>query len=379
MKKFSVVCACLGISLIFQGCSLGNLVDRYLLKEDMVSENTEPPKERVYMDELKGTLQDFNGTSLTVSSGENSYVFDVSQATLECQEGMITGDEISVIYEGQLSDTDTSMVKALKVVDEFHKKITLEDQVVHGQIQNLTPNTITLLFDDNHTATYPITGTQQYYQTGVKAGNPVYLHFKGTFPQSQDSVTLNASHLKVLSISDTEPYAPPQPTPTPEPSLDNQEDSNPVKQFRAVIQNLSLQILHVMPEGADMTLYLDISSIPCYFSGGTAPGSYITVYYTGELQPNTLEGVTLLSVIGDNPDGIRESHLTYSVSGTIIGSTANTITIQTPDGASITCTTDTAANSSTGGLLTGSSVRIIFNPSASRTSNIYTSLKIEDA
>ena len=120
MKKFSVVCACLGISLIFQGCSLGNLVDRYLLKEDMVSENTEPPKERVYMDELKGTLQDFNGTSLTVSSGENRYVFDVSQATLECQEGMITGDEISVIYEGQLSDTDTSMVKALKVVDEFH-------------------------------------------------------------------------------------------------------------------------------------------------------------------------------------------------------------------------------------------------------------------
>ena len=255
MKKASVICACLGISLIFQGCSLGDLVDRYLLKKDTVSENTEPPKERVYMDELKGTLQDFNGTSLTVSSGESSYVFDVSQATLECQEGMITGDEISVIYEGQLSDTDTSMVKALKVVDEFHKKNTLEDQVVHGQIQNLTPNTITLLFDDNHTATYPITGTQQYYQEGVKAGNAVYLHFKGAYPQSQDSVTLNASHLKVLSISDREPFSAPQPTPTPEPSPDGQEDSNTVKQFRAVIQNLSLQTLHVMPEGAEIPLH----------------------------------------------------------------------------------------------------------------------------
>ena len=379
MKKSSLICICLGISLVFQGCSLGDLVDRYLLKKDTVSESPSQPKERVYMDELKGTLQDFNGTSLTVASGENSYVFDVSQATLECQEGMITGDEISVIYEGQLSDTDTSMVKALKVVDEFHKKMTLKDQVVHGQIQNLTPNTITLLSDDNHTATYPITGAQQYYQAGVRAGNPVYLHFKGTYPQSEDSATLNASHLKVLSISDTEPFTAPLPTPTPAPSPDGQAPTDTVKQFRAVIKNLSLQVLHVMPEDAETPLDLDISAIPCYFSGGAAPESYITVYYTGERNPDTTEGMTLLSVIGDNPEGIRENHLTYSVSGTIIGSTANTITIQTPDGASITCTTDTAANSSTGGLLTGSEVRVIFNPCTSRSSNIYTSLKIEDA
>lgn len=40
---------------------------------------------------------------------------------------MITGDEISVIYEGQLSNTDTSTVKALKVVDEFHKKNKLKN------------------------------------------------------------------------------------------------------------------------------------------------------------------------------------------------------------------------------------------------------------
>lgn len=37
---------------------------------------------------------------------------------------MITGDEISVIYEGQLSNKDTSTVKALKVVDDFHKSIS---------------------------------------------------------------------------------------------------------------------------------------------------------------------------------------------------------------------------------------------------------------
>ena len=45
---------------------------------------------------------------------------------------MITGDEISVIYEGQLSNTDTSTVKALKVVDEFHKKNKLKNHTTRG-------------------------------------------------------------------------------------------------------------------------------------------------------------------------------------------------------------------------------------------------------
>ena len=42
---------------------------------------------------------------------------------MECEDGMITGDEISVIYEGQLaSERCQHSVKALKVVDDFHKK-----------------------------------------------------------------------------------------------------------------------------------------------------------------------------------------------------------------------------------------------------------------
>ena len=57
---------------------------------------------------------------------------------------MITGDEISVIYEGQLSNKDTSTVKALKVVDDFHKKHQLEVRKAYGEVQSLTPNTITI-------------------------------------------------------------------------------------------------------------------------------------------------------------------------------------------------------------------------------------------
>ena len=72
--------------------------------------------------------------------------------------------EISIIYEGQLSGTDTGSVHVLKVVDEFHKKNKLKKRTAHGQVISLTSNTITIKSKKGKTATYPITGTKQYYQ-----------------------------------------------------------------------------------------------------------------------------------------------------------------------------------------------------------------------
>ena len=112
--------------------------------EATLQNTSETPKQRVYMDEIKGTLKDFTGATLTMENQEQTYVFDLSEATLECEDGMITGDEISVIYEGQLSNKDTSTVKALKVVDDFHKKHQLEVRKAYGEVQSLTPNTITI-------------------------------------------------------------------------------------------------------------------------------------------------------------------------------------------------------------------------------------------
>ena len=108
----------------------------------------------------KGSFRDFTCAGLTLISLEQAYVFDFSDGFLECEDGMITGDEISVIYEGQLSSEDTSSVKALKVVDDFHKKNQLEVRKVYGEVQGLTSNTITIKDEQGKTGTYPITGTE---------------------------------------------------------------------------------------------------------------------------------------------------------------------------------------------------------------------------
>ena len=383
MKKTLAIGICAGLIFTMSGCSLGTALEQLTSTGDTSAENHSKEivsgevKPRVYIDELSGKLQDFNGKQLTVSTEEEIYVFDVSNATLECADGMITGDIVSVIYEGQLSDTDTSTVKALKVVDEFHKKGGLKERTAHGEVINLSPNTITIKSRNGKTATYPITGTEQYYQNGIQKGSLVYLHFKGKFPEDAASnpMVLNASHLKVLSISDIDPIKLPEPTPTPEPSQGEQKE----KQFSATIQNVTLNILEILPMGKTTPLNLDIASIPSYFKGGIAPGSHVNVTYHGELKEDTLEGISVLAVTGEDPDTLKNRNVSFTASGTIIGSTANTVTIQTTDGAVDTFHTDSAQNYSESEFAEGSVIRVTFHPAESKTSNIYTAVKIEDA
>lgn len=387
MKKFAKLLLSSCVLLSLSGCTAGDLIASYTssqLDNSTAQEASDTPKQRVYMDEVKGTLQDFTGATLTMASQEQTYVFDVSEATLECEDGMITGDEISVIYEGQLSNDDTSTVKALKVVDDFHKKNQLEDRKAYGEVQSLTPNTITIKNKKGKTATYPITGTEQYYQNGIHAGVWIYIHFKGKFASNQDGQgsSLNASHLKVLSISDIDPLTLPDPTPTPDPAEESADESGKEQQLHAVVQNISSNILTIQPTGADTSqssLNIDLSQIPSYFKGGTAPGSYVTINYKGQYQGNSLEGVTIISVTGDDPDSLATRNLSYTVSGTIIGHTANTVTLQTGDGATITCFTEGAKDTSTSSMETGAGIRITFDPTKSKESNIYTSIKIQDA
>lgn len=381
MKKYSFLFVCLGLMFCVSGCSdLGKMINPHAPRQEAATSQNNASSPRVYMDEMTGILMDFDGSLLTLqNSNGDSCVFNVSQATLECEGGMITGDEVTVIYEGQISDTDTSQAKALKVVDEFHKKAQLDERVAHVKVTGLTPNTISVESKKKTTAVYPITGTEQYYQNGIQLGSWVYIHFKGKFPPTDQAApnALNAAHIKVLSVSDTEPLTLPVPTPTPGP--EESAVSETEKHFAASIQNLTGNILQILPDGASLPINIDLSAIPCYFKGGTAPGSYVSITYTGEFNGSTLDGIQILAVTGYDPETLKSKNITHTITGTVTGTTVNTVTLKTTDGSTAICRTDTAVNASSGGLAIGANIRITFNPAQSKTSNIYQGLKIEDA
>ncbi len=367
MKRIPVLCLALCSCLFAGGCSLGELVDQYVSQDTPSVTEAPSETERTYMDELHGTLVTFDGSILTLTHEDTTYTFDVSLSTLETRQGMISGDQISVIYEGQLTGDTTDSVRALKVVDEIHKKDTLTEQTLEGTVQAITPNILTIKTAENRTVTFPITGVSQSYHNGIKAGTTVSIHYLGDLLPTDTETTLNGNHTKVLTISDTEPFSAPEST-----------SGSSVQKFRGYISTINNQTLRVRPSGSSSMLSIDLSSIPAYFDGGTAPRSGVNINYSGTFDNESLNDITILSVTGDDFTTIQTRKISSTVSGVIIGATANTISLQTNDGAFVTCTTDNATNTSTGGLEIGSSVRVTFDPNASRTTNIYTSLSISD-
>lgn len=230
MKKLSAACIILGISLFVGGCSNDHADDHIISLQDKISDAADSVSaqqetrnssqdDRVYMDELSGSLQNFDGSHLTISSNGETYTFDVSQTRLECKYGIVLSDNVSIIYEGQLSGTDISTISPIKVTDQYHNETPLEDRTLKGKIKRLTANALVMVTEKGNTVTFPVTGVKQYYKKGIKAGRWVYVHFRGKFIGSSqiDTKQYDGSFTKVISVSDVDPMKVPEPTPTPSP------------------------------------------------------------------------------------------------------------------------------------------------------------------
>ena len=386
MKKLSAACMILGLSLFAGGCSNDQIDDHIISLQDKISdvtasdsteqEDQEPStEERVYIDELTGTLLDFDGTHLTISSNGETYVFDVSQTRLECKYGVVSSDQVSVIYQGQLSGTDISTISPIKITDKYHNETPLEDRTLKGKVKSLTSNALVIVTEKGNTVTFPVTGVRQYYKKGIKAGKWVYVHFRGKFINETlvGNKQYDGSFTKVISVSDTDPLKVPAATPTPSPEPKKKE-----QHLRAKIVSVSTSTMTVVPQTTGSELTVPLTSVPVYFKGGMAPGSYVNIIYTGKFNGESTNGMKIRGITGEDPDTLSIRNISSTVTGTILGTTANTVLIQTYDGVKILCSRENVQDLSTSGMEEGADLRVTFNPAKSRTSNIYTCIKFED-
>ncbi len=386
MKKLSAACMILGLSLFVGGCSNDQIDDHIISLQDKISDATSSDptsreasdsslEERVYMDEITGTLQNFDGTNMTISSDGETYVFDVSRTRLECKYGVVFSDQVSVIYQGQLSGIDISTISPIKVTDKYHNETPLENRTLKGKVKKLTSNALVIVTEKGNTVTFPATGVRQYYKKGIKAGRWVYVHFRGKFINETivGDKQYDGSFTKVVSVSDTDPLKVPAATPTPSPAPKKKE-----QHLRAKIVSVSTSTMTVVPQTTGSELTVPLTSVPVYFKGGMAPGSYVNIIYTGKFNGESTNGMKIRGITGEDPDTLSIRNISSTVTGTILGTTANTVLIQTYDGVKILCSRENVQDLSTSGMEEGADLRVTFNPAKSRTSNIYTCIKFED-
>ena len=371
-----LVCMCAGLCFLTSGCTAGSIIDQLSGKSEE-AEPPAPPAPRVYMDEVSGTLAYFDANSLSIKSDDVLYDFDIVDASIECSKGLLYGDEISVIYEGQMSGNDGESVHALKITDAFHKQKELKSHDITGTIQSFTLNSMTVTTSKNRTLTCSIIGRKISFPDGLAPGKNVCLKVLGKSHEISEGV-LDGTLITVLSISDQKDFRIPDPPAVPTPDPAAAEPSTALQKLRAVIESLNGHQLTIMPKGGEKALTIDLSVTPLFAPGGILPGTLVDIYYYGQFNGESLAGLTIDQIRGLDPAALKSSDIEGYLEGTVVGLTANTVSVQTPDGLLFTGGLRNVPGASGSFLEPGNTVRIIIDPVLSDGTNIYRLKKIED-
>lgn len=154
---------------------------------------------------ITGVLESFSGGIITMTSDEqekNELKFEVKEAIIECKN-MLVGDEIAVVYEGEINGTDTSNVKVKKVIDDGENTTKVQESIV-GTMVDASMNTITIQSNDGKQYAFSTVGAKHTYKNGIKEGNWVRITYVGKIKGT------DTSGVKVMEITDDDANIPPE-------------------------------------------------------------------------------------------------------------------------------------------------------------------------
>lgn len=149
--------------------------------------------------EMHGVIKEYTGGKMTITTEDNKELsFTLTNATIECKNGIVSGDEVTIIYTGAINGTDTSKAVVMRIVDKG-EKAELKEQNVSGTVAAVAMNTLTIKDNDGRTLSFMTTGAEAHYKNGIQAGNWVTIVYKGEIQGD------NAQNVKVISITDDAP------------------------------------------------------------------------------------------------------------------------------------------------------------------------------
>ncbi len=145
---------------------------------------------------VDGVLKSYSSGVLVMTRGDKSELtFDLSKATVSCKN-MLSGDSITVLYDGAIEGTDTSGVTVTEIKD--NGSAAPKEQTMVGTVQNLTQHSLTLKEPDGSEYTFTTAGAKQVYKNGIENGNWVQVKYVGELSGN------DAAGVKVLEIVDND-------------------------------------------------------------------------------------------------------------------------------------------------------------------------------
>lgn len=176
-KTIAVISICALASMTFSACSQKPAPEE--TKETPATKKTEDTTKVTKLSEVDGTLVSFQNSTLTLeSTDKQSLSFPItSKAEITCQN-MLSGDNITVLYEGAISGSDTSKAVVVKVEDKGTP--TAKSQEIVGTVVDASMNTLTIKTNKGNTYSFSTIGAELNYKNGIELGNWIHITYTGT-------------------------------------------------------------------------------------------------------------------------------------------------------------------------------------------------------
>ena len=133
-----------------------------------------------------GFVSEVNDKVITIADDEGKEVkFDVSAAEVEGADAIGTGDEVEVVFSGQLSE-DVTKAKSVDIITSAAAEAAAEiDETISGTIEKADDKTLTLKTEDG-TYTFSTIIAQKVTKDGIKAGAEADVTFYGDLEDEED-------------------------------------------------------------------------------------------------------------------------------------------------------------------------------------------------
>ena len=276
---------------------------------------------------LKGLVKSSDANSLTIQTERGKELkFTTTGADIQLTNGITAGSTVTIMYKGEVVDTDTTNAKVLMVVDleASETPVTEGEEMTEaetsdpdagsgtltGSVYDINTDRIVVLSDDGELYYFTISTAKMNLTNGLQEGNYVTVAYTGDIygPElvTADSITDDNEGTSAAAVT-----------------------TSGVSYISGTLEECSTSTTTIITDEGE-TLSFDTSDAAVDYANGFAYGSYITMTYTGTLSGSDTTGVKVVEV-SDYTDGTADT-------------AADTATDTTADAATSDAGTTTDAN-----------------------------------
>lgn len=246
---------------------------------------------------LKGLVKSSDTSSLTIQTERGKELtFSITGADIQVTGGIQAGNNVTVLYKGKISGTDTSGATVQMVTDlatgetpvtegELMTEAEEADPeagagTLGGTIQELSVDRIVVLADDGDSYYFSMSEANINLTNGMQEDNYVTVNYNGDI-HGPDLVP-------ATSITDSN-------TANGETAVTPGAPAGDYSYVSGTIDEIGVSTISITDDdGVAMTI--DTSSATYYLANGIVSGTYVTIAYTGTLSGTDTTGIQAVAV-----------------------------------------------------------------------------------